>query len=175
MPNIEIKALYPDLDKARAIARVLKARYMGRDRQVDTYFRTPAGRLKLRESALKGAQLIPCVRPNRKGPKQSDYLVIPVEKGSEAKRLFEALFGIDAVVDKQRDLFLSGNVRIHLDRVKGLGDFLEFEAVYKTDSAKNRAVEKGKVEKLLRIFEVPSKSLLRDSYRELVLKRKFRK
>ncbi len=37
MPNIEIKAHYPDLAKARRIAKQLKARFVGRD-QASRYF-----------------------------------------------------------------------------------------------------------------------------------------
>ena len=59
MPNIEIKARYADLAKGRRIAEGLNAKWVGRDRQVDTYFRTREGRLKLRESSLSGTQLIP--------------------------------------------------------------------------------------------------------------------
>ena len=33
------------------------------------------------------------------------------------------------VVRKVRELYILGNVRIHLDQVEGLGSFLEFEAL----------------------------------------------
>jgi predicted adenylyl cyclase CyaB len=71
-------------------------------------------------------------------------------------------------VKKQRELFLLGNVRIHLDRVQGLGEFLEFEAVFKKDTPRIREKEKAKVEKLIRAFEIPPEDLLKFSYRELV-------
>ena len=170
MPNIEIKAVYPNQSKAEKIAKGLKARFVGRDYQVDTYFRTKAGRLKLRESRLSGAQLIPYMRPDQKGPKTCNYAVIPIREPRKVKALFRTTLGIDAVVEKRREIFLAGNVRIHLDRVKNLGDFLEFEAVFQNDSPRVRRTEKLKVEKLLRAFEVPPKSLLRNSYRELILR-----
>jgi adenylate cyclase, class 2 len=170
VPNIEIKAVYPDLFKARRIAKSLKVRFAGRDRQVDTYFKVSQGRLKLRESSLSGAQLVPYVRPDRPGPKMCDYAVIPVTDARKVKRLFQNLLGVDAVVVKQREIFLAGNVRIHLDLVRGLGTFIEFEAVYRKDSPRNRKIEISKVEKLLRAFEIPSKSLLKNSYREMIKK-----
>ena len=37
------------------------------------------------------------------------------------------------VVKKHREVFMLGNVRIHLDRVEGLGAFLEFEALVSRD------------------------------------------
>ncbi|NBS91276.1 CYTH domain-containing protein [bacterium] len=38
-------------------------------------------------------------------------------------------YGILGTVRKQRTLYLLGKTRIHLDRVDGLGDFLELEVV----------------------------------------------
>ena len=40
-----------------------------------------------------------------------------------------AAMGIVNVVRKRREIYLWQNVRIHLDDVEGLGQFLEFEAV----------------------------------------------
>jgi adenylate cyclase, class 2 len=174
MPNIEIKARYPDLSKARRIAKGFRARFKARDRQVDTYFKTRTGRLKLRESGLGYAELIPYQRPDQKGPKTCHYAVIPVKNPEKTKALFQSLLGIDVVVEKKREIYLAQNVRIHLDQVKGLGNFLEFEAVFKNDSLRNRKAERTKVEKLLRAFEVSPGSLLKNSYREMV-KRKNRK
>jgi adenylate cyclase, class 2 len=171
MPNIEIKARYPDLLKARRIAKGLHACFKGLDRQVDTYFKTHTGRLKLRESGLGYAELIPYQRPDQKGPKTCHYDVIPVKNPRKAKALFQSLLGIDVVVEKKREIYLAENVRIHLDRVKNLGNFLEFEAVFQNDSPRNRKAERSKVEKLLRSFEVPPGSLLRNSYREMVKKK----
>jgi adenylate cyclase, class 2 len=172
MPNIEIKAKYPDLSKARRIAKSLRARFKGCVHQTDTYFISRTGRLKLRESSQGEAELIPYQRPNQKGPKTCNYAVISVKEPGKTKELFRSLLGIDVVVEKNREIFLAGNVRIHLDQVKGLGNFLEFEAVFKTDSLKNRKTETTKVKKLLAVFEVPAKALLKNSYRELVKRRK---
>jgi adenylate cyclase class 2 len=172
MPNIEIKARYPDLSKARRIAKGLHALFKARDRQVDTYFRTRMGRLKLRESSRGYAELIPYMRPDQKGPKTCHYTVIPVKEPHKVKALLLSLLGLDVAVEKQRDIFLLGNVRIHLDKVKNLGHFLEFEAVFRKDSAQNRKKEKSKVKNLLRVFKVSPRALLKNSYRELVKKKR---
>ncbi len=170
MPNIEIKAVYPDLAKARRIAKGLNAWFKGRDHQVDTYFKTGKGRLKLRESTLSGGELIPYLRPNQQGPKKCDYAVIPVSDAPKVKKLLKILLGIEEVVVKQRDIYLVGNVRIHLDQVKGLGSFLEFEAVYQGDTSKKKAAEEKKVRKLLDVFEIKPGDLLENSYKEMAKK-----
>ena len=167
MPNIEIKARYPNLSKARNIALKLKATFVGHDRQVDTFYKVPNGRLKVRESSLKGGQLIPYLRPNVRGPKTSQYVVIHLPDIAKTKVMLKELLGLEGRVEKKRELYLLGNVRIHLDRVKGLGNFLEFEAVFKKDTAQNRKTEKAKVKKLIQTFEIQPDALLKNSYREL--------
>lgn len=166
MPNIEIKARYPNQEKARKIANELKTEYVGIDHQVDTYFKTPKGRLKLRESSLSGAQLVPYIRPDQAGPKKSDYAVVPIQDPTLIKRLFSEIFGVEVVVDKQREIFLIDNVRVHIDNVTGLGNYFEFEAVYNT--ADNEKAEYDKVSELMKKFEISEEALEHGSYKELL-------
>ncbi len=49
--------------------------------------------------------------------------------------------GTITVVEKQRDLYLYRHTRIHLDRVKGLGTFVELETVVTTQSDEEAARE----------------------------------
>ncbi|MBU1916620.1 MAG: class IV adenylate cyclase [bacterium] len=166
MPNIEIKAKYQDHDKAKSILEKLKAKFVGTDHQIDTYFNSPQGRLKLRESSLSGAQLIPYMRPAQQGPKKSDYLVISVSDALTCKRLFTELFGVAVIVDKVRDIYLIENVRVHLDTVKDLGLFFEFEAVYQ--DPKEEESEYTKVRALLTVFGITQDNLITGSYKELI-------
>jgi predicted adenylyl cyclase CyaB len=165
--NIEVKARCRDLDAAREVSRELATTYLGVDRQVDTYFVTRSGRLKLRESSLSGGQLIPYLRPDQAGPKRSDYQVIPVPLPTQLKALLTELLGVHRVVEKQREIFLVDNVRIHLDRVNGLGEFLELEAVFDA-SADAEACERGKVDALMRSLGVAPEDLLESSYEGLL-------
>jgi predicted adenylyl cyclase CyaB len=167
MPNIEIKARCADSKKAKSIAASLQAKHVGTDRQIDTYFKTGAGRLKLRESSLSGAQLIPYVRPDVAGPKKSDYTLIPVPDPSLCKKLLSDILGVETVVDKIREIYLIGNVRVHIDSVQELGHFIEFEAVYR--DAEDETTERAKVEVLMAEFHISSADLLTGSYRELSL------
>ena len=129
--NIEIKARIASVDallpRARAIAdgpeQVLE--------QDDTFFVCAHGRLKLREFADGRAELIHYQRADTAGPKLSDYVRVPVPVPDSAA-LREALArsnGVLGRVRKTRWLLLAGQTRIHLDRVEGLGDFLELEVV----------------------------------------------
>ena len=165
--NLEIKARCADLDAARARALALCARPAGVDRQLDTYFRTAAGRLKLRESQLSGGQLVPYLRPDLPGPRRADYRVIPVEDPVGLKVLLAAILGVHRVVEKQREILLLGNVRIHLDRVAGLGSFLELEAVFDGSPAAE-AAERLRVEALMRELGIAAADLIDGSYESLV-------
>jgi len=167
--NIEIKVFYANLEKGKQIASECGAIFFGRDTQIDTYFKTSSGRLKLRESSLSGAFLIPYLRYDEQGPKRSDYTLIRLEEPKIALQLLSKILGVEVVVRKTRDIYLLENIRIHLDRVDELGNFLEFEAVFDSDSESAKAQSFQDVRKLMGIFEVKQTDLIKGSYRELLL------
>jgi adenylate cyclase, class 2 len=165
--NVEIKARCGDLARARRAAESLATERLGVDHQVDTYFRTRAGRLKLRESSLSGGQLVPYLRADEPGPRRSDYRVVPLDDAPGLKRLLSRILGVHRVVRKEREIFLCGNVRIHLDRVEGLGHFVELEAVFDGSPAAE-AEEQRKVERLMRELGIAEQDLVDVSYEGLL-------
>lgn len=165
MPNIEIKAAYSNLQKAREICKEMKASFVGNDRQIDTYFNVPNGRLKLRNSSLSGTYLIPYIRPNQAGPKKSDYARIDISEPDKVKSLFVELMGVGQIVAKTREIYLIENVRVHLDSVDGVGTFFELEAVYEDESQRNQ--EEQKVKNLMEKFEISTDSLQQTSYQQM--------
>jgi predicted adenylyl cyclase CyaB len=74
--------------------------------------------------------------------------------------------GVLTVVDKRRTVFLYQNVRIHLDRVEGLGMFLEFEAVMPEGTPD----EEGEllVRELMAEFSIREEDLIQVSYSDLL-------
>jgi adenylate cyclase class IV len=104
----------------------------------DTYFHASQGRLKLRdirhEDGTELAEMIGYSRPDHAGARWSEYTRVEIPAASVAA-LREALastIGILGVVDKRRDVAIWRRTRIHLDEVRGLGQFVELETV--TDS-----------------------------------------
>jgi predicted adenylyl cyclase CyaB len=165
--NLEIKARCRDLEAARAAVQRVATHRVGLDQQVDTYFCTREGRLKLRESSLEGGQLVPYLRPDTPGPKRADYQVIPVEDAAGLKTLMTPILGVHRVVRKRREIFLYENVRIHLDRVEGLGEFVELEAVF--DGSPAAEVEQRRaVDLLMKELGIDPADLLPGSYEGLV-------
>lgn len=165
--NLEIKARCADLAAARARAERVATRRIGVDRQVDTYFRTRAGRMKLRRSSLSGGQLVPYLREDGEQARRSDYQVVPVEAPDALEALLARILGVHRVVRKEREIFLYENVRIHLDRVEGLGDFLELEAVF-DGSPGGEEAQRGKVAFLMRELGIAEPDLVATSYEGLL-------
>jgi adenylate cyclase class 2 len=165
--NVEIKARCIDPEGTRKRALELATERVGLDHQVDTYFRTRTGRLKLRESSLSGAQLVPYLRPDRGEPRRSDYRLLPVADPAGLKALLGEILGVVCVVEKEREILLRANVRIHLDQVKGLGSFVELEAVFDGSPAAEQE-QKRRVERLMVELGVRAENLVPVGYETLI-------
>jgi adenylate cyclase, class 2 len=125
--NLELKASIPSVELARVSARRCGAEFGGVLLQEDTYFRVAHGRLKLREIAGHGSELIYYERPDTSLERWSNYSTVAVTEPVGLKEQLSSALGVRVVVKKKRELFLLGGTRIHLDDVEGLGTFLEFE------------------------------------------------
>jgi predicted adenylyl cyclase CyaB len=74
-------------------------------------------------------------------------------------------------VDKIRDIFYVGNVKFHLDTVKGLGTFVEMEAIDdQGDIGKDKLLEQCNY--YLKLFDINEKDLLEDSYSDMIKRQK---
>ena len=164
--NIEIKARVADLDAARAIALRLGAVPHADEEQTDRYYAVDgARRVKLRTIAGGRAELIDYQRAEASGVRASDYTVTPVR--DEAAGLCLVPKGRPlVVVRKRREVLLWQNVRIHLDRVDGLGTFLELEAV--VDQRHDDAACRAHVATLMAALQLRDDDLIRASYAELL-------
>src|SRR5690242_5881348 len=100
--NVEIKARCTHPEAVRAVLRDRKARSAGTDHQVDTYFRVPGGRLKLRQGDIENA-LIAYRRPDQAGPKRSEVTLATVGNGEELRAVLEWSLGVLVTVDKKRE------------------------------------------------------------------------
>jgi len=133
MKNIELKIGIENFQQIRALLKSADAQNIGILKQVDTYYNTKQGRLKLREINNSEFVLIYYKRPDAIKAKLSNYELLSVEKDQleKLKLMLKCAFGEKIVVKKKRELWLLKNTRIHLDKVVGLGSFLELETVAK--------------------------------------------
>jgi adenylate cyclase class IV len=129
MNNIEIKAPLSSLDAMARKAEAWGAVRQGVLGQRDTFFVVPIGYLKLREIEGQGGELIAYSRERGHGPRASDYVVAAVKNPRAVEDALTRALGMRGRVEKIRTLYLWKHTRIHLDKVKGLGVFLELETV----------------------------------------------
>jgi predicted adenylyl cyclase CyaB len=127
--NVEIKARVDDLDAMEKKVAPLADSGPTVILQDDTFFHCPRGRLKLRAFADGQGELIAYERPDSAGIKTSTYSITPVADSGEMITTLAESLGVVGRVRKERRLYLIGPTRIHLDRVEGLGTFLELEVV----------------------------------------------
>jgi adenylate cyclase, class 2 len=163
--NIEIKAKCANPQKIRNVLFSLNTKYVGLDHQIDTYFIVNHGRLKLREGNIEN-NLIHYDRENISGPKTSNCLLYKSNPGSSLKEILVKSLGIFKIVDKKREIFFVNNVKIHLDEVKGLGSFVEIEAISKNeDFTKEQLL--SQCNHFMEIFEIETEDLIPCSYSDM--------
>lgn len=163
--NIEIKARVADPQGLAQRVRALADQGPTPIAQDDTFYRCQAGRLKLRRFEAGPGELIAYERPDTAGLKTSSYRRVPV---ADPQALHEALamsLGVLGRVRKQRQLYLAGRTRIHLDAVEGLGDFLELEVVL----AEGEPAEAGRreAEQLMAALGFEASQCLAQAYLDL--------
>ena len=164
--NIELKAKCHDLKKVERTIQKMNLPFLENQHQSDTFFNVPKGRLKLRETK-KGAWLIPYFREDSPTPRTSDYALLPI--GNDIEHTFEILkkmFGIRAVVEKSRKIYLYHNVRIHLDTVEELGAFIELEGVVSAKDSRSATMEK--IELLMELLEIKPQDILLHAYVDML-------
>ena len=167
--NVELKARIRSIAEARRIALSLGAEDVGILRQRDTFLMQGARRIKLREEAGKCPEVIYYSRPNAgtRSGRWSAYMRLPVSSaraildGPQWKRRDRI------VVTKVRSLYIFRNSRIHLDRVKGLGTFLEFEVLLRRGERQAQQL----LRKLAESFEIREQDIVPGAYADLLMKR----
>jgi predicted adenylyl cyclase CyaB len=167
--NIEIKAKCNNQSIIRNILKSGNADFKGIDHQVDTYFKVNSGRLKLREGKIENA-LIHYNREDKYDAKESDVIIYQNNKNSLLKELLIRALGHLVTVDKEREIYFIGNVKFHLDKVKGLGEFVEIEAIGNDDTDKENLMKQCKF--YLNLFGINKKDLVPVSYSDMLLESK---
>ncbi len=166
--NLELKATIASIREMTRIAQELRAKDQGVLRQKDIYYRVPRGRLKLRMIGNSASELIYYLRPNKRKRRFSHYSILPISNARLADAFFAAALGRKTIVEKKRRLFLYKNARIHIDSVKSLGDFLEFEVLVRHGKRQARIL----LNFLCLRFGIQQSSLVPVSYSDLLLRRR---
>jgi len=164
--NIEIKARIPSveallpraLEVAGAPAQIID--------QDDTFFATTRGRLKLRVLGHGEAELIHYHRPDAAQARASDYVRVPVSDPQGLREALDRAWGQTGRVRKRRWLLMAGRTRIHLDRVEGLGDFMELEVVMREGEDDHQGILQA--QDLMAALGLESAPRVEAAYRDLL-------
>ncbi len=168
--NVEIKARCPNLAAMRILALESGAEFVGEELQRDTYFRVPAGRLKLRSATGSGgrrSELIRYRRNDTPAPRLSSYTIKPVRLPGLLRSWLTLRRGVLIEVFKRRELWLWRGVRIHLDDVRDLGTFVELEAVVDDIGSDEQASHRCR--QLIALLEIPAGEMVGQSYADLLI------
>jgi predicted adenylyl cyclase CyaB len=164
--NIEIKAyidsIQTTLPKALALASAAPIQIY----QDDTFFQCSNGRLKLRMFDPANGELIFYRRANQAGPRESFYLVTPTSEPNTLRDVLSAGQGVIGRVIKNRTLIMCGRARIHLDRVEGLGEFLEVEVVLDDDESPENGIAEALL--LMNDLGISQTQLIEDAYVDML-------
>jgi predicted adenylyl cyclase CyaB len=167
--NIEIKAHVADLNALAARTAAIADSGPVPIAQDDTFFRCDNGRLKLRVFEDGTGELIFYRRADQGGPKQSSYVLAPVTSPDTLREALTLAYGQAGRVVKQRTLYLVGRTRVHLDRVAGLGDFMELEVVLADDEAPAAGVREAQA--LMLSLGIAPGDLVEQAYVDLLRER----
>jgi predicted adenylyl cyclase CyaB len=142
--NIEIKARLDSLEGVAARVAALADQGPIEIQQDDTFFACARGRMKLRVLSPTEGQLIFYRRADRAEPRESAFVISPTAAPDSLREALSMAYGEAGRVRKHRTLYLVGRTRVHLDRVEGLGPFLELEVVLSEDESPEAGVEEAR-------------------------------
>jgi adenylate cyclase len=164
--NVEIKARLVNPERVRERARALAGPPVEVLHQVDTFFESPRGRLKLRRLGPDLGELIFYERADAAGPKRSEYRLSTTSDPEGLLAVLAEALAVKGEVRKRRTLHLRGRTRIHLDEVQGLGAFLELEVVL----APGESTESGQreAEELCGLLGIAEEDLVEVAYLDLL-------
>jgi len=81
------------------------------------------------------------------------------------EKFFNSIFEMETIVKKKRLLYMYKNTRVHLDTVKDLGNFMEFETLV----LESKEDAKTRFSFLINKFSINMNEQIKGSYRDLML------
>jgi len=141
--NVEIKARIENVALLTPKVAAIASEGPLEIAQDDTFFACDNGRLKLRAFSTDSGELIFYKRVNQTGPKESFFLRSPTTSPETLRESLSLAYGQIGRIRKYRTLFLVGRTRVHLDRVEGLGHFLELEVMLVDDEPTEQGVREA--------------------------------
>ena len=164
MLEVEVKVRI-DIEEVKGKLGKLGAKFIRKQHQLDTYFHHPCRDFKktdeaLRVRAVSGKYLL-TYKGRRLDSQTKTREEIEIKVDNKIFDILKALtFSKVRSIEKQRSFYRWDNLKIFLDKVEGLGEFLEIEG----DSWQS----KEKIFQFLEELGIQRNRLIRKSYLELI-------
>ena len=167
MKLIEIKARCTNPSKVRQLLlQQPNLQFIGVDAQVDTYFKIPSGRLKLREGNIENS-LIYYDRENKKDAKKSDVTLYKPAEVASLKAVLLAALPTLIVVEKKREIYFIDHIKFHIDTLSALGSFIEIEVIDAND-AMDISEMKEQCQWYMELLDIQKEDLMENSYSDML-------
>ena len=164
--NVEIKAILKDRDAVLAAVANKSDGPPETIVQHDFFFRCSKGRLKLRVFEPGRGELIRYERDDVAAARSSHYQIACTSDPEVLLDILTETLGGVGEVRKTRILYRIGQTRVHVDRVEGLGDFLELEVVLRHEQSEDEG--QWIAEKLLAELGIERSQLVAEAYVDLL-------
>jgi adenylate cyclase class 2 len=145
--EVEAKVRVEDLKNIEGRLREAGARRLGADQQVDTFFRHPSRDFGATDETLRLRRYRGRMELTYKGPRAEGAIKKRTERTvalrHDPSQLLEDL-GFEPIhtVKKHRSLWRMGDVEVALDKIPGLGTFVEVEATRGGEKAVQQALRR---------------------------------
>jgi predicted adenylyl cyclase CyaB len=164
--NIELKARCDNPERVREFLLENNAEYKGEDHQIDTYYNTKHGRLKIRRGNIEDS-LVFYKRDDTPEQKESQ-IILEANPSKDLEKILALTNGILVRVDKKREIYFIGNVKFHIDRIENLGSFMEIEAI-----SENNQIPREELIKQFSYYKeklhIQDVDLINKSYSDMIL------
>ena len=101
------------------------------------------------------------------GPKSDEAFILRVHDSEDLKKILEKVLKSTVCIEKVREIYVLHGTQIHLDTVKKLGNFIEFER-QTTDDEKQAKRDRHVLEQLMETLQIEPSNLVTLSYSDLV-------
>lgn len=166
--NIEQKFECEDTNQMISLCKSHNYNYKGSFKQKDVYFGSKKGRLKIREIDGREKELIYYERADSIQARESVYYRIPFNSDfSDVVAILTKSNGLLGTVKKTRNVYYNENVRINIDNVEGLGNFIEFEAEIESGHF-NKTESKRILEETKKALNISDECVINCSYIDLL-------
>ena len=120
---------------------LLNSKFIGVDKQTDTYFETSQGKLKLRQGTIEN--LITHYERIHDGEAEKTHVYrYDVNPTEEEIAKLKSLHPVIGIVKKERKIYFIDHIKIHLDRLENEEEYIELEAIDRQNQYSNEELKR---------------------------------